>query len=81
MTAGEFDISLRTELQSGVNAVYVLVSLCVVEGVGGWVGGWEGRDSHTQPVEGPLAPDISTGLAAHSYCRNHSLNIAVLYRG
>eukprot|EP00064_Thunnus_orientalis_P000998 superscaffoldBa00000061_g999 len=36
--------------------------------------------SHTPPVEGPLAPDISTGLADESYYRIHILNIAVLSR-
>lgn len=29
-----------------------------------------------KPVEGPLAPDISSGLADYSHCRIHILNVA-----
>lgn len=58
VTAGEYD-SLRTGLCVCVCAralACVSVCACTVGVV----------FSHTQPVEGPLAPDISTGLAVHS---------------
>lgn len=47
----------------------VRVRACVC--VRGWLAGWlVGWCRGSQPVEEPLAPDISTGLADHSYYRS-----------
>ena len=73
VTSGVCDISLRTGLQGGLwlcvrawECVRARVFVCV-KGVVGWLVGW---CRGSQPVEEPLAPDISTGLADHSYYRS-----------
>lgn len=54
----------------GCDCVCVRGCVCVCVCVKGWLVGW---CRGSQPVEEPLAPDISTGLADHSYYRSPQL--------